>query len=67
MLASTVSAVCLAASAGAATATDGSIISIVSVGINAAILIANAVVEIYRKWRDRDADLKKKEEEKKDE
>lgn len=55
------SAVCLAASAGAATATDSSIISIVSVGINAAILIANAVVEIYRKWRDRDADLKKKE------
>lgn len=59
------SAVCLAASAGAATATDSSIISIVSVGINAAILIANAVVEIYRKWRDRDADLKKKKDEEK--
>lgn len=65
MVLSTISAVCLATSAGAATATDGGIISIVSVGINASILIANAIVEIYRKWRDRDADLKKKKDEEK--
>ena len=30
----------------------------VMLGINAALLIANAVVEIYRKWRDRDDDKK---------
>lgn len=34
---------------------------------NAAVLIANVVIQIYRKWRDRDKDLKEGKEEKKDE
>lgn len=51
-----------------ATATAGSaaasvmgdlVMSWVTLGINIAILITNCAISIYRKWRDRDKDLKK--------
>lgn len=37
------------------------IITWVTLGINCLILISNAILDIYRKWRDRDKDIKKNE------
>ena len=46
------------ASTAAAAATGDKILTYVTIGINAVILISNALLDIYRKWRDRDKDLK---------
>ena len=51
------SAVAGASSVSAAVAGDD-FMAWVMLAINAALLVANAVVEIYRKWRDRDDDKK---------
>lgn len=53
------SGACLAAGTVAAEA-GNPVISAVTIGINAAFLIANAAIEIYRKIRDRDKDLTEK-------
>ena len=46
-----------AGSVSAAAAGDD-VMAWVMLGINAAILITNAIIEIYRKWQDRDNDKK---------
>lgn len=38
------------------------VLSVVMLLCNAAILVVNCAVEVYRKWRDRDKDLKDKSE-----
>ena len=43
----------------AASATGDTVMSWVTLGINVAILVTNCAISIYRKWRDRDKDLKK--------
>lgn len=57
------SAACSALAVTSAAQTDNPVIMWVTILVNAAMLIANAGIEIYRKIRDRDKDLKKKEEE----
>lgn len=60
MVFSTISAACLVASTVLATTANGigaQVIAYVTVAINAAMLVTNALIEIYRKWRDRDSDL----------
>lgn len=60
------SAVCLLTSAATATteaAAGNGVMALVTVAINAALLIANAAIEIYRKFRDRDKDLQAQDEE----
>lgn len=53
----------MAAASTTAAATLGSeIITWVTLGINVMVLISNALLDIYRKWRDRDSDKKSKEE-----
>ena len=43
----------------AASATGDTVMAWVTLGINVAILVTNCAISIYRKWRDRDKDLKK--------
>lgn len=57
------SAIMTAASTATATTLGSEIITWVTLGINVAVLISNALLDIYRKWRDRDSDKKKKTEE----
>ncbi len=45
-----------AASTGAAIASGNEILSYVMIAMNALILISNTLLDIYRKWRDRDKD-----------
>ena len=54
------SAILTTASAATAVESGDPRIVGVTIAINAAILIANAAVEIYRKFRDRDKDLQDK-------
>ena len=42
----------------AASAAGDTVLTWVTLGINAAILISNCALSIYRKWRDRDKDIK---------
>jgi hypothetical protein len=53
----TASAVLTTVSTASAAASGDGVLTAVTIGINAAILIANAAIEIYRKIRDRDKDL----------
>ena len=55
------SAAMTAASTVTATALGNEIITYVTLGINVLILISNALLDVYRKWRDRDKDLKEEE------
>lgn len=52
-----------AVSVGTAVATENKVIIITTIIINAAILISNAAIGIYRQWRDRDKDLVQKDDE----
>ena len=61
------SATMTATSTITAAALGNEIITWVTLGINVLILISNALLDIYRKWRDRDNDKKSKENSEKDE
>lgn len=47
------------AGSAAASAMGDTVTQWVTLGINIAVLITNCALSIYRKWRDRDKDLKK--------
>ena len=47
------------AGSAAASAMGDTVTQWVTLGINIAVLITNCAISIYRKWRDRDKDLKK--------
>lgn len=47
------------AGSAAASAMGDTVMQWVTLGINIAILVTNCAITIYRKWRDRDKDLKK--------
>lgn len=47
------------AGSAAASAAGDTVMQWVTLGINVAVLVTNCVISIYRKWRDRDKDLKK--------
>ena len=53
----TASALASATSVAVAATSGDKILTIVVTVVNAAILVANGVITIYRKWRDRDKDL----------
>lgn len=57
-MATVTSALVTAASSVTAVSTGDRILTYVTIGINAFILISNALLDVYRKWRDRDADKK---------
>lgn len=46
------------AGSAAASAAGDTVMQWVTLGINIAVLITNCAITIYRKWRDRDKDLK---------
>lgn len=46
------------AGGAAASAAGDSVMQWVTLGINIAVLVTNCAISIYRKWRDRDKDLK---------
>lgn len=46
------------AGGAAASAVGDTVTQWVTLGINIAILVTNCAITIYRKWRDRDKDLK---------
>lgn len=48
----------MTASGVAASAAGDTVMQWVTLGINVAVLITNCAIPIYRKWRDRDKDLK---------
>ena len=47
------------AGSAAASAMGDTVMQWVTLGINVAVLVTNCAISIYRKWRDRDKDLKK--------
>lgn len=47
------------AGSAAASAMGDTVMQWVTLGINVAVLVTNCALSIYRKWRDRDKDLKK--------
>ena len=47
------------AGSAAASAMGNTVMQWVTLGINIAVLVTNCAISIYRKWRDRDKDLKK--------
>lgn len=53
----TASALASATSVAVAATSGDKILTIVATVVNAAILLANGAITIYRKWRDRDKDL----------
>ena len=53
----TASALASATSVAVAATSGDKILTIVATVVNAAILLANGIITIYRKWRDRDKDL----------
>lgn len=62
-----INAICAVASTASAAETGNKILTIVTTAISAATLIANFVLDCYRKYRDRDKDIKKdKDEDKKE-
>ena len=48
-----------AAGGAVASAAGSTVMQWVTLGINIAVLVTNCAISIYRKWRDRDKDLKK--------
>lgn len=48
----------MTASGVAASAAGDTVMQWVTLGINIAVLVTNCALSIYRKWRDRDKDLK---------
>lgn len=63
----TISTIALSATAAAgsvaASATGDNVMQWVMLGVNILVLLSNTALSIYRKWRDRDADKKKQEQE----
>lgn len=59
----TITTIALSATAtaggAAASAAGDTVMQWVTLGINIAVLVTNCAITIYRKWRDRDKDLKK--------
>lgn len=53
----TASALASATSVAVAATSGDKLLTIVATVVNAAILLANGAITIYRKWRDRDKDL----------
>lgn len=49
------------AGSAAASAAGNTVMQWVTLGINIAVLVTNCALSIYRKWRDRDKDLKESE------
>lgn len=43
----------------AATFNGDNVVAVVTCIVNVAVLLTTAIIDIYRKWRDRDKDLKK--------
>ena len=58
MKATIISSLMTAVSTITATEVGNSVIMWVALGINVLTLVSNACLDIYRKWRDRDADKK---------
>lgn len=59
----TITTIALSATAtaggAAASAMGDTVMQWITLGINVAVLVTNCAISIYRKWRDRDKDLKK--------
>lgn len=53
----------MTASGAAASAAGDTVMQWVTLGINVAVLITNCAISIYRKWRDRDKDLREEKDE----
>ena len=53
----TASALASATSVAVAATSGDKVLTIVATVVNAGILVANGIITIYRKWRDRDKDL----------